>query len=162
MVCKICSIKPVWKFTNQQQICEKCFVQYFEKKVKCTIRKYQMPIEAVNGNSLKSKIIYNIIKDLPIRKGKLIEDNLDNISLGILTELINGKSKNFNKFIPRNQPLYFLSSKEIELYAKITGIKGKTEKINKKQEKINDFIKKIEEKNQDIRQNIVNSLIKIK
>jgi hypothetical protein len=159
MTCKICQTSPVWKFTNQQQLCASCFVRYFEKKVLYTIRKYQMPIILIKKSDLNSKIINLIIENLPERKGNLSSDNLDDISLGILNEMMNGNSKNLKKFLPSNQPLYFLSNKEIMLYAKIKKIAGKTRKLTAKEKKINDFIIKIEEKNPDIRQNIVNALL---
>jgi hypothetical protein len=158
MTCKICQTSPVWKFTNKQQLCSGCFVRYFEKKVLYTIRKYQMPISIIKKTDLNSKIINNIIKNLPKRTGKLSSENLDDISLGILNEMMNRDSKNLNRFLPKNQPLYFLSDKEIELYAKIKKISGKTKKLAAKEKKINDFIIKIEQKNPDIRQNIVNAL----
>jgi len=212
MSCKFCNVKPVWKFTNQQQLCEKCFVEYFEKKVRSTIRKYKMPINPVNGNSLNAKVINSIIKNLPERKGKISEENLDAISLAVLNEMINGKAENLASLHPKNQPLYFLSDKEIELYAKIKktrlnsnsflgcqenlrfsgtenckknsraiflcsemrahpegcfkqasisdikGIKGEIKEATGKKKKINDFIKKIEQKNPDIRHNIIKAL----
>lgn len=156
MSCKNCNIHPVWRFTNKQQLCEKCFAEYFERKVKGTIRKYNMPINSVVGKSLKAKVINNIIKDLPERKGKLSSENLDDISLGILNEVMHGKAENLKKFLPKNQPLYFLSDREIEIYARIKGIKGEIKKP--KEEKINNFIKRIEEKNPDIRHNIIKAL----
>jgi hypothetical protein len=49
-----------------------------------------------------------------------------------------------------------LSDKEILLYAKIKGIKGKLVE-NREMKKIDAFIKKIEERNPDIRKNVVNA-----
>lgn len=118
-----------------------------------------MPISKVKGNSLKVKIINNIIKDLKERKGKISEENLDDISSYILYTLMHEDIDNLKKFIPSNQPLYFLSDKEILLYAKIKKIKGKIkDKENKKIMEINNFIKVIEQKNPDIRQNVVSAL----
>ncbi len=151
-------MKTVWKFTNKRELTAHEFVDYFERKVRGTIRKYNLPINPVSGNSLNAKVINSIIKNLPKRKGKISEENLDDISLAVLNEMISGKAENLSKFLPVNQPLYFLSDKEVELYAKIKGIKGKIKKSKEKEEKINNFIKKIEQKNPDIRHNIIKAL----
>ncbi len=150
-------MKTVWKFTNKRELTEHEFVDYFEKKVRGTIRKYQMPINSVASDSLNARVINNIIKNIPKRKGKISEENLDDISIAVLNEMINGKA-NLSKFFPENQPLYFLSDKEVELYAKIKGINGKIKKRVGEEEKINNFIKKIEVKNPDIRHNIIRAL----
>jgi len=157
MPCKLCEEKPVWKFTNQRNLCSRCFVEYFEKKVKSTIRKYKIPVNKIKGNSLKADVINNIIKGLPERKGKVSLDNLDNISNSIFYTVMHGDKKDLQILKIKNQPLYFLSNKEILLYAKIKRIKGKIEE-NRKLIEINNFIQKIEEKNPDIRQNVVNAL----
>jgi hypothetical protein len=161
MPCKFCKTKPVWTFTNKQQLCKSCFARYFEHKVKSTIRKYEMPIQTTKKDSLNSKILSKILLGLRERKGKISDENLNSLSVSILHEVIYGDSKNLKKYLPKNQPLYFLSDKEIELYAKIKGINGKTVKEKGEREKINKFIQKIEEKNPDIRHNIVDSVIRL-
>ncbi len=152
-------MKKVWKFTNQRELTASEFVSYFERKVKKTIGKYKMPIGTVKGTSLNANVLNHIMGSLPQRKGKISEDNLDDISILILDEMMHGNFE-LSKFLPHNQPLYFLSDKEIQLYAKIKGIKGKIKEKNGNQKEINEFIKKIEEKNPDIRHNIINSLLK--
>lgn len=162
MTCKLCQEKPVWKFTNQRQLCSLCFVKYFEKKVKATIRKYSMPIH-FKEKSLKTKVINLITKNLPERKGKIQEQSLDDISSNILYIMMHDAAEKLKKLLPKNQPLYFLSNKEILLYAKIKKIKGKIiEKKDKRLKDINNFIKKIEQKNPDIRHNIVKALLRAK
>ena len=43
MPCKICKIKPVIKIPNSPRIvCKKCFLEYFEKKVRRTIRVHKL------------------------------------------------------------------------------------------------------------------------
>jgi hypothetical protein len=156
MGCKLCKTKAVWKFTNKEQLCKNCFVRYFEKKVKGAVRKYKMPIGVVKGNGLKEKVVGSILKGLPHRKGKISPENLNNISNKVLYAVIYGKIDELKKMRPGNQPLYFLSDKEILLYAKIKGIKGKLVE-NREMKKIDAFIKKIEERNPDIRKNVVNA-----
>lgn len=41
-MCKQCSEKPVYEFTNKKKLCGRCFVNYFQKKVLYTIRKFGM------------------------------------------------------------------------------------------------------------------------
>lgn len=163
MPCKICKLKPVWKFTNQQQLCSLCFSKYFEKKVKSAIGKYRMPIQKIKSNSLKAKVINSIIKELPERKGKINLESLDNISNAVLYIIMYDDKNKFKKLLPQNQPLYFLSDKEILLYAKIKKISGKLEnkQKDKKLKGIDNFIKTIEEKNPDLRHNIVNALLRV-
>ena len=166
MACRFCRTKSVWKFTNQQQLCASCFARYFESKVKKIIRKYQMPISILKKKSLKAEIINIIIKDLPERKGRLSDENLNDISNKILENIIFSNMSSLKnylpKFLPKNQPLYFLSDEEILLYARIKKIRGKINEPKKRLVDINNFIKKIEEKNPDIRHNIVDALLKSK
>ena len=163
MVCKNCKKKPIWKFTNQTQLCASCFVKYFNKKVKGTIRKYKMPIQKIKKKSLKANVINKIIMELPNRKGKLIEESLNDISNTILYTLMNDDESSLRKLLPCNQPLYFLSDKEILLYAKLKRIKGKISnekaKIGKLKQ-IDDFLVSLEKKNADIRLNVVNAMLK--
>ena len=43
MTCKKCKEKPVIKLTNSKiTLCKKCFIRYFERKVKKTIRSYKL------------------------------------------------------------------------------------------------------------------------
>ena len=153
-------VKHVWQFTNQRKLTKQEFIRYFEKKVKSTIRKYDMPINLIKSNNLKSNIINNITKDLLVKKGKLSDDNLNDVSVGILYIMIYGNEKELEKLKPKNQPLYFLSNKEILLYAKLVGINGELVEKKGKMKGIDAFIIKLEEKNQDIRLNIVNGLLR--
>jgi len=160
MPCKLCKSQPVWKFTNKRQLCASCFARHFEKKVRSTIRKYNIPIYNIGG-SLKARVINNITRDLPKRKGRLQVENLDDISSKILYIIMYDNKDKLKKLLPHNQPLYFLSNKEILLYAKIKKIKGKIEEKGKtgKMKEIDNFIKMIEQKNLDIRHNIITALL---
>ncbi|HUS51023.1 MAG TPA: hypothetical protein VMZ91_12720 [Candidatus Paceibacterota bacterium] len=151
--------KIVWQFTNKRELTSSEFIRYFESKVKKTIRKYQMPISLLQEKTLKARVLNSIIKNLPERKGKLSDENLNNISNKIIYIMMYGKESQLKKLLPKNQPLYFLSDKEIELYAKIKKIKGKLEKPKSNLKEIDNFVVKIEEKNPDIRHNIVNALL---
>ena len=150
----------VWQFTNKRKITKEEFTRFFEKKLKSTIRKYQMPIHSLAGKGIKARVLNSIIKNLPERKGKLSDESLNNISNKIFNVFMNQKEKQLKSLLPRNQPLYFLSDKEILLYAKIKKISGYLDKEKGRLKEIDNFIKIIEQKNQDIRQNIVQALLK--
>lgn len=151
-------MKTVWKFTNKKELTEKEFVEYFERKVKGTIRKYSMPIGPCSQKSINAEVINHITNTLAVRKGKVSSQSMDDVSIAVLREMMFGKAENLKRFLPKNQPLYFLSESEIQLYAKIKNLKGNISKRSKEEEKINDFIKKIEQKNPDIRHNIVKAI----
>jgi len=151
-------MKIVWEFTNKRKLTAGEFVKYFEKKVKNTIRKYNMPITSINSTSLNAKVINSILSPLPSRKGSLREESLDDISVSVLCEMIYGKSENLKKFLPKNQPLYFLSEKEILLYGKIKKLKERLREREGKEKEAEDFIRKIEKNNPDVMHNIVNAL----
>ena len=119
-----------------------------------------MPISILQEKTLKARIINNLIKNLPERKGKLSDENLNDISNKIIEIIMYSKVNDLKKLLPKNQPLYFLSDKEIELYAKINKIKEKIDKPKSNLKEIDNFIAKIEEKNPDIRHNIVEAMLK--
>ncbi len=153
------SKKFIWEFTNKRKLTAAEFARYFESKVRKTIRKYQMPIGKIKKKNLKVNIINKIINDLPARSGKLSEGSLNSISNKIMYITMHSRFGDLKKLLPLNQPLYFLSDAEILLYAKIKKIKGKLQKETGKLCEIDNFIKIFEEKNPDIRQNIVEALL---
>lgn len=157
----------VWQFTNQRKLNEKEFTDYFERKIFRTIRKYKMlpknrivllkKSEDLNSLVLK-KVIEKKFKVGFSSRPNFNSDNLSSCAERILKNVIEG---NFIGPKPKEEisyPLYFLSDKEIELYAKIKNIGGKKRKPNKK---IRELIDKFAEKNPDIEINIVNALSQI-
>jgi len=158
-------MKNVWKFTNQRELTRKEFLRYFEKKVLRTVRQQGGLSKdySILGNDLRSEIIKRILRPIQVsKKNKIIlnNKNLDDFSIEILEQLMSSKfgiekSKNI-------QPLYFLTDKEILLYAKIKNIDGKIQrKLTKKQVSINHLIESFEKTNQDTRLAIISSLEKI-
>ncbi|MFH1521592.1 MAG: hypothetical protein ABIF18_01405, partial [archaeon] len=79
----------------------------------------------------------------------LSSDNLSQVAEDIFKNILKGK---FIESEPSNKPLYFVSDKEIELYAKLSNIKGVKRKQDKK---IQDLFKKFLKKNQDLELNII-------
>jgi len=163
MTCKKCDIKPVWEFTNQTKLCKRCFLDYFDKKVFRTIRKYNMlngktqillkKDGSLNTNVLKSVLEQNfVVKFSP--KADFSAENLSEAAEGIFLSLLEGK---FKGELPKNKPLYFLSDKEIELYAKLRNIKGKKRKQNTRTKKLFERF----QKNPDLEHNIVNAFLQL-
>lgn len=71
-MCHACESKPVYKLNSGEQLCKKCFIKYFEKKVRKTLRVYKLVEKkdeiavAVSGgkDSLTVlDIIHNIYKE---------------------------------------------------------------------------------------------------
>ena len=166
MTCKNCTIKPVWKFTNQTQLCKNCFIDYLERKVFRTIRKYQMlpenrEITLKKDNSLNSAVLKSILeKKFQVKfstKPNFSSENLSQVSEDAFSNIIKG---NFAGKKPKDnisRPLYFISDSEIELYAKFKSIK---EKAREKNKKIHELFERFS-KNPDLEHNIVNALLQL-
>ncbi|MFA5060767.1 MAG: hypothetical protein WC494_00425 [Candidatus Pacearchaeota archaeon] len=159
--------KKVWKFTNQRELNKKEFINYFERKIFRTIRKYGMlPKDRIILLKKSDNLNYLVLKRVLGGKFKVKFSNKPNFSSENLSEcaeriFINILKGKFTGPKPKDKisrPLYFLSDKEIELYAKIKNIYGGKRKSNRK---IGKLIDKFSEKNQDIEINIVNAMEKI-
>ena len=154
----------VWKFTNQRELNKSEFINYVERKVFRTIRKYSMLPENKKITLKKSEYLnYKILKYILSKKFEVqdstkpnIEDN--NLSDVAETTFKNIFSGNYTGPKPEKKPLYFLSDKELELYAKLMNIEGKKRKQDKK---IQDLFEKFLKKNQDLEINIVKALSQI-
>ncbi|MBU2576273.1 MAG: hypothetical protein KKF50_00970 [Nanoarchaeota archaeon] len=163
--------KIVWTFTNQKELNKSQFIDYFERKVFRTIRKYDLlPKDKIftlkKLTNLNTTVLKNILEKkfevnwMPSSEGtcrsgtkpNLSSDNLSQLAEDIFKEVLKG---NFKGKIPKNAPLAELSDKEIELYAQLTGTKGTKRKQDKKiQALFNKFLKK----NQDLELNIVKAI----
>ena len=160
--------KNVWEFTNQKKLNKKEFKNYFERKIFRTIRKYNMLpknkiINLAKSNNINTKILKKIIETkFEVQystKPNFSSKNSSAIAEESFENILRG---NFNAPLPTQKPfkpLYFLSDKEIELYAKLTDTKGTKPKRNPK---IQNLFKKFLEKNQDLELNITKALGQIK
>jgi len=160
--------KIVWKFTNQRELSKSQFIDYFERKIFRTIRKYcLLPknkiIKIKKTNSLNTAVLNHVLlKKFNTKfsnKPNLSSENLSEIAEEIFSNTLKGK------FFPKNlkpekikAPLYFLSDEEIELYAKLGNIKGKRRIKNKK---IQQLFEKFKNKNPDLEHNIANAFLQI-
>ena len=153
----------VWTFTNKKELNKSQFIDYVERKVFRTIRKYQMlpknkVITLKKNNSLNTTILKKIIetkfpvKLIPTTNNQQPTTNSDNLSQLAEDIFKNALKGNFKNTIPKNAPMSQLSDKEVELYAKLTNINGTKRKQDKK---IQTLFDKFLKKNQDLELNIV-------
>jgi len=154
----------VWEFTNQRKLGKKEFIDYIEKKVFRTIRKYNLLpknriIKLKKSNDLHTKILISILS----RKFKTefsTKPNFDSMNLSSAAEatfqnILKGKFEGPRPNDRLAHPLYYHSDAELSLYAKLTNTKGTTPKRNKK---IQELFKKFLKKNQDLEINVVKAL----
>lgn len=157
----------VWEFTNQRKLNKSEFIDYFERKIFRTIRKFEMlPKDKIitlkNSNSLNYSVLNLVLKKKFIVKNSknpnFSTENLSEISEKIFENILNG---NFSGPKPKDKisrPLYYLTDEEIEVYAKLMGIKGVKRKVN---EKVRSLFEKFKKKNQDLEINIVKALAQV-
>jgi len=160
--------KHIWEFTNQKKLNKKEFIDYFERKVFKTIRKYNMlpkdkKVKLAKSNNINTKILKKIIETkFNIQystKPNFSNENSSAIAEQAFENILKGK---FKASLPTEKPfrpLYFLSDKEIELYTKLTKTKGTKPKRNPK---IQNLFSKFIDKNQDLELNITKALSQIK
>lgn len=154
----------VWEFTNQKKLSKSEFIDYFERKIFRTIRaKKILPkdriIKLKKSNSLNS----NVLKEVLSKKFKVTTSDKEVISSDNLSIVAEQTMENILKGIfkspsSKDKPLYYLSDKEIQLYAKLRGIKGKKRIENKK---IKELFEKFTSKNPDLELNIIHATEKL-
>ena len=153
-------MKTVWKFTNQKELDKSQFINYFERKVFRTIRKFQiLPKEKIfilkKSKNLNTLILKQILETKfqveYSNNPNTSSDNLSQSAEDIFKNIIQG---NFNIAQKTNAPLIQLSDKEIKLYGELKNIKGEKRKQDKK---IQSLFEKFLTKNQDLEINILNA-----
>lgn len=158
---------PVWTFTNKRELNKSEFLNYIERKVFRTIRKFDMPhknITLKKQNDLNTTVLKQILeKKFPVKfstKPNLSSDNLSEIAEQIFKQILKGNFKSLPSTIYHlPSPLLYVSDKEVALYAKLKNIKGTKRKQDKKiQTLFNKFLKK----NQDLELNIINAMSQLK
>lgn len=73
-MCKQCELKPVYEFTNKRKVCGNCFVNYFNKKVLYTIRKFKMAdhssvIFLDNSKGFREVVLEDVLKMFVLKSG---------------------------------------------------------------------------------------------
>jgi len=158
--------KHVWQFTNKRKLTSPEFINYFERKVFRTIRKYSMLpkdriLKLTKSNNTNTIILKQILeKKFKIKfstKPNFSSENMSDIAEQSFEKILKG---NFNLTNQKpeskpHKPLYFHSDKEIELYAKLKKISNKKRKTNKR---IQTLFIKFQKNNQDLENNIVNAV----
>jgi hypothetical protein len=156
----------VWTFTNQRELNKSEFLNYIERKVFRTIRKFDMLpkskiITLKKANDLNTQVLKHIIeKKFPVKfstKPNLLSDNLSQIAEDIFKNILKG---NYHYSLQTTHyPLRLISDKELELYAKLSSIKGTKRKQDKK---IQTLFEKFLKKNQDLELNIIKAMGQLK
>ncbi len=155
----------VWEFTNQKKLNKKEFIDYFEKKVFKTIRKFGLlPKDRIfrikKTTYINSKILKSILEQkfnvVYSSNYNVIDDNLSDVCEKTFQNILNG---NFVGPLQKNDgigiPLYYHSDKEMKLYAQLKNIEGKFKARNSEIQKL---FGKFIEKNQDLEINVVKSM----
>jgi hypothetical protein len=162
--------KPVWKFTNGVELNEKEFCNYLERKIFKTIRRFCM-LGSMHNKLLKisslpdlntqvlNKILELRFQVVESKKPFFSSENLSDASEKIFLKLLKGKFEGIKPLDDKKRPLYFISDREIELYANIKKINGLKSKRNKK---IQELFSKFMKNNPDLEHNIVNAFKQLK
>jgi len=181
-MCKLCETKPVYEFTNKRKLCARCFMNYFQKKVLYTIRKFEMIKKGdIIGyrklRDFRSVVVEDILKMLAektnVKIVKLSDKGetdkianpitVDLESGEIVNELIQGNLKRLKNFKPIEKkiikPLYLFLDEEVLLYANLKRLQFKQKR--KERDKINRFINEAEKKHPEVKRAIVRGFLKI-
>jgi hypothetical protein len=154
----------VWEFTNQRKLNKKDFLNYVERKVFRTIRKYSMlpenrKIVLKTSDDLNTIVLKHILETkFPVSfstKSSFSSDNLSDISEKSFNNILNGKFEEPKNSSKLKMPLSDISDKEIKVYASLVGLKGKKKKRDKR---IQELFERFMKKNPDLEHNIVNAV----
>ncbi|MAG40044.1 hypothetical protein CMI41_03690 [Candidatus Pacearchaeota archaeon] len=154
----------VWEFTNQRKLNKKEFIDYFEKKVFKTIRKFEMLPKDKIFRIKKSEDLNTLtLTEVLERKFEVVSsdkqntsaDNLSSVAENIFGNLLDGKFEGVRPNDELIYPLYYHSDAEIELYAKLVGISGRKSSRDKN---IQVLFDKFRNKNPDLEINVVKAL----
>jgi len=160
--------KHIWEFTNQKKLTKKEFLNYFERKIFKTIRKYEMlnksrKITFKKTGDLNTKVLIKVLETkFKVEYGtkpNFSSENSSDIAEITFENILKGRFEGPSPTEKTNKPLYFLSDKEVKLYAELTNTKGKEKKRNPK---IKELFSKFISKNQDLEQNVLKALEQLK
>jgi hypothetical protein len=155
----------VWKFTNGTELDEAKFLDYVERKVFKTIRRFQMlkntgthEISISGDKKLNTRVLNFILskkfKTAPSKKPSFDSKNLSDLSEKIFSRVLRGKIDDVIQKEIVAFPLCFLSDREIELYAQLNSLDGIRKKRNKR---IQELFSRFVAKNPDLEHNILNA-----
>lgn len=162
--------KIVWTFTNKKSLTASEFVDYFQRKVFRTIRKCgglpedykEKGIKVLDDGSLnfevlrfvlEQKFLVNVLKSKG--KGVFVAENMSDVAEDSFENFLKGKFEGKMLKDSVYRPLYFLSDEEVELYAKLKGIKWK---LHKRNNRVQSLFERFKKNNPDLEHNIVNAV----
>jgi tRNA(Ile)-lysidine synthase TilS/MesJ len=165
-------------------LCKNHFMKYFERKLKRTIKKYNLinPKKRVVvidvGDASSSVVVYlmerfypNVVVIHEKDKSKIIKrndqvaisHNLDDEAELIMTSVAQDDKKKLRELGPKNnntvKPLYHCTQEEIDVYAKLKKLKFKKGKTKKTQ--IKRFLDDFDKRYKGIKHSIVSSYLDI-
>lgn len=179
-MCKQCELKPVYEFTNKRKVCGNCFINYFNKKVLYTIRKFKMAdhssvIFLKKFGDFRCVVLEDFLRmfiaksDAQLIKKKIkncliiVGDSTDIIAERIIDSMFEGNLEKLKEVKPIEgnviRPLYLMLDKEILLYANLKKLKFNI--INEKQSNFEYFTKAMEEKHPELKHSVVNSYLEL-
>lgn len=179
-MCKNCELNPVYEFTNKRKVCGNCFVNYFNKKVLYTIRRFKMADHSSvlfvdDSGDFRGAVLTDVLKmfvlksgaQLAKKKGKKVTvavgDSTDIISSRIIDSLFEGDLSKVRGVKPCEKgiirPLYLMLDGEILLYAKLKKLKFKQTK--NKEPKFDYFVNAMEKKHPELKHSVVNSYLEL-
>ncbi|MEM2784725.1 MAG: hypothetical protein QXE93_01055 [Candidatus Pacearchaeota archaeon] len=154
-------MKKVITLQNGSCLNAKQFIHYFERKVFYALRKYKL----LQSKKLEIRELFKLKK---INDATISHECLDDIAYKALEAFTKKNAKKeLKKLLPLSfeknkkvvRPFYFVSRKELELYKKLKKIKVRTRKERKR--KIELWLDSMEKKHPEIKNAIVNFLIKL-
>lgn len=175
-------MKYVYEFTNKRKLTKKEFIHWFQKKFLYTIRKFKMiekedVVAYENKGDFRSVVLESLL-NLYAEKGiidviklsksrkfnkKAVSNTADIEADKLIQHIVKGKLDSLNKFAPVNKkvikPLFLFLDKEVELYAKLIGLKYK--KTKPKTDKLGKFVNDLEKKHPEIKHSIVKSYLEL-
>ena len=180
-MCKQCETNPVYEFTNKRKLCKNCFINYFNKKVLFTLRKYHLikngdVIGYKHGTGFREVVLenvlmmisekygFNVVKLPNVKSNKIaVSSTIDSESHDIVKSLVDENVSKLESLLPSDgnfiKPLYFFSYEEVLLYAKLRGFKFK--KIKEKTDRINNLLDDFEKKHPEVKRAVVNSILEL-
>lgn len=168
-------MKTIYVLQNGKKLDQRKFIDYFEKKVLYTIRKYKL-LDGIKNNynsNARDVKVQDFFVLKKIDNVFISQESVDEIAIQVLkTFMKKGDIKrNLNKLGPaviiNNQkiirPFYLMKKEEMKIYACIKKIKLdiKNKKENPATRKIEMWLSDLEKKHLEIKNAVVNSLLKI-
>jgi hypothetical protein len=177
----VTNMKTIITLQNGKKLNERQFINYFERKILYTIRKYDLFVSLKNSKTKKGVFtcptclpkIEELLTVKKIGNISISRECTDDIALQVLEAFMEKGNikKELNKLklvtiLNKKKiirPFYLMKKEEILIYAKTKGIVIKGDKTKKSltEKKIDSWVSELEKTHLEIKNAIVNSLLKI-